>query len=123
MLRPASLGPAIQTDDDHQSMTALHEQYVDRMATPFIDGMAALFQRTQPPLHETADILFCHGKLASGLVPVGKDQLPHIETTRLIWSPCTPSVVRSATKSRASRSPSPWPTSTPNYGHSGYAAG
>ena len=30
--------------------------------------------------HQAADILFCHAKL----VPVGLDQLPHIETTRLI---------------------------------------
>jgi tryptophanyl-tRNA synthetase len=32
------------------------------------------------PVHQAADILFCHGNL----VPVGKDQLPHVETTRLI---------------------------------------
>ena len=32
------------------------------------------------PVHQAADILFCHGNL----VPVGKDQLPHIEQTRLI---------------------------------------
>lgn len=30
------------------------------------------------PVHQAADILFCH----ANLVPVGKDQLPHIETTR-----------------------------------------
>jgi tryptophanyl-tRNA synthetase len=32
------------------------------------------------PVHQAADILFCHGNL----VPVGKDQLPHVETARLI---------------------------------------
>lgn len=32
------------------------------------------------PVHQAADILFCHGNV----VPVGKDQLPHIELTRNI---------------------------------------
>jgi tryptophanyl-tRNA synthetase len=32
------------------------------------------------PVHQAADILFCKGNI----VPVGKDQLPHIEMTRLI---------------------------------------
>lgn len=32
------------------------------------------------PAHQAADILFCKGTL----VPVGKDQLPHVEVTRLI---------------------------------------
>jgi tryptophanyl-tRNA synthetase len=32
------------------------------------------------PVHQAADILFCHGNL----VPVGRDQLPHLETTRTI---------------------------------------
>ncbi|MFI6485822.1 tryptophan--tRNA ligase [Nonomuraea sp. NPDC050663] len=32
------------------------------------------------PVHQAADILFCKGDL----VPVGKDQLPHIEVTRVI---------------------------------------
>jgi tryptophanyl-tRNA synthetase len=32
------------------------------------------------PVHQAADILFCHGNL----VPVGQDQLPHVEITRLI---------------------------------------
>jgi tryptophanyl-tRNA synthetase len=32
------------------------------------------------PVHQAADILFCH----ASLVPVGKDQLPHVEATRLI---------------------------------------
>lgn len=32
------------------------------------------------PVHQAADILFCKGNL----VPVGQDQLPHVEQTRLI---------------------------------------
>jgi tryptophanyl-tRNA synthetase len=32
------------------------------------------------PVHQAADILFCH----ANLVPVGRDQLPHLELTRLI---------------------------------------
>lgn len=32
------------------------------------------------PVHQAADILFCHGDV----VPVGKDQLPHVEQTRVI---------------------------------------
>ncbi|MEU2202266.1 tryptophan--tRNA ligase [Isoptericola sp. NPDC019482] len=32
------------------------------------------------PVHQAADILFCHGNL----VPVGLDQLPHLETTRTV---------------------------------------
>lgn len=32
------------------------------------------------PVHQAADILFCHGNL----VPVGRDQLPHVEQTRSI---------------------------------------
>jgi tryptophanyl-tRNA synthetase len=32
------------------------------------------------PVHQAADILFCH----ANLVPVGRDQLPHVELTRTI---------------------------------------
>ncbi len=32
------------------------------------------------PVHQAADILFCH----ANVVPVGKDQLPHLELTRTI---------------------------------------
>jgi tryptophanyl-tRNA synthetase len=32
------------------------------------------------PVHQAADILFCH----ANLVPVGRDQLPHVEVTRTI---------------------------------------
>ncbi len=32
------------------------------------------------PVHQAADILFCHGNV----VPIGKDNLPHVEQTRVI---------------------------------------
>ena len=32
------------------------------------------------PVHQAADILFCH----ANVVPVGQDQLPHVELTRSI---------------------------------------
>ena len=32
------------------------------------------------PVHQAADILFCKGNL----VPVGKDQLPHLEQARVV---------------------------------------
>jgi tryptophanyl-tRNA synthetase len=32
------------------------------------------------PVHQAADILFCH----ANLVPVGRDQLPHVETARTV---------------------------------------
>jgi tryptophanyl-tRNA synthetase len=32
------------------------------------------------PVHQAADILFCHSRI----VPVGRDQLPHLEQTRVI---------------------------------------
>ena len=32
------------------------------------------------PVHQAADILFCK----ANLVPVGQDQLPHLEVTRMI---------------------------------------
>ena len=46
------------------------------------------------PVHQAADILFCH----ADVVPVGRDQLPHLELTRTIarrfnerYGPCFPS--------------------------------
>ena len=46
------------------------------------------------PVHQACDILFCKGNI----VPVGKDQMPHIEQTRQIarrfnerYGPCSPS--------------------------------
>ena len=42
---------------------------------PSIGGLLLTY-----PVHQAADILFCRGTL----VPVGRDQLPHVEQTRLI---------------------------------------
>ena len=36
------------------------------------------------PVHHTADILFC----GANVVPVGRDQLPHLEFARLIARRC-----------------------------------
>ncbi|OKL50150.1 tryptophan--tRNA ligase [Boudabousia marimammalium] len=44
------------------------------------DGRALSGLLLTYPVHQAADILFCD----ANLVPVGKDQLPHIEQTRLI---------------------------------------
>jgi tryptophanyl-tRNA synthetase len=43
------------------------------------DGSTSALMFTYPA-HQAADILFCH----ANLVPVGKDQLPHLELTRTI---------------------------------------
>ena len=43
--------------------------------TPTVSGLMFTY-----PVHQAADILFCR----ANLVPVGKDQLPHIELTRTI---------------------------------------
>jgi tryptophanyl-tRNA synthetase len=42
---------------------------------PAVSGLMLTY-----PVHQAADILFCK----ANLVPVGRDQLPHVETTRLI---------------------------------------
>jgi len=39
------------------------------------------------PVHQAADILFCH----ANVVPVGKDQLPHVELTRSMMAAMSPS--------------------------------
>lgn len=44
------------------------------------DGAAMSALMFTYPVHQAADILFCH----ANLVPVGSDQLPHIELTRTI---------------------------------------
>lgn len=44
------------------------------------DEIAARALMFDYPVHQAADILFCH----ASLVPVGKDQLPHLESTRTI---------------------------------------
>jgi tryptophanyl-tRNA synthetase len=50
----------------------------DEMAAAGPDGLNGLMFTY--PVHQAADILFCH----ANLVPVGKDQLPHVEITRTI---------------------------------------
>ncbi len=52
----------------------------DEMAAAGPDGLNGLMFTY--PVHQAADILFCH----ANLVPVGKDQLPHVEITRTIAS-------------------------------------
>lgn len=52
------------------------------------------------PVHQAADILFCKGNV----VPVGKDQLPHLELTRTIARRFND---RFAKKNRSSQSPIP----------------
>jgi tryptophanyl-tRNA synthetase len=50
----------------------------DEMAAAGPAGLTALM--FSYPVHQAADILFCH----ANVVPVGKDQLPHVELTRAI---------------------------------------
>jgi tryptophanyl-tRNA synthetase len=50
----------------------------DEMAAAGPAGLNAMM--FSYPVHQAADILFCH----ANVVPVGKDQLPHIELTRSI---------------------------------------
>lgn len=50
----------------------------DEAATAGIQSISGLMLTY--PVHQAADILFCK----ANVVPVGKDQLPHIEATRLI---------------------------------------
>lgn len=50
----------------------------DEFAATGGDTMSALMFAY--PVHQAADILFCH----ANVVPVGKDQLPHLELTRTI---------------------------------------
>jgi tryptophanyl-tRNA synthetase len=50
----------------------------DEFASAGGEAMSALMFTY--PVHQAADILFCH----ANLVPVGSDQLPHIELTRTI---------------------------------------
>ena len=92
----AGIDPATATIFTHSSVPALNQLLLpflslvtvaelDRNPTVKAEaaasrgrGLSALLFTY--PVHQTADILFCHGNL----VPVGRDQLPHVETTRLI---------------------------------------
>ena len=51
------------------------KEEVERAGRSSVNGLMYTY-----PVHQAADILFCKGEL----VPVGKDQLPHLELTRSI---------------------------------------
>jgi tryptophanyl-tRNA synthetase len=89
------IDPSRSTIFTHSAIPALNE-----LLLPFISPVSAAELRRNPtvkaeteatgkpptglmltyPVHEAADILFCR----ANLVPVGIDQLPHLEVTRLI---------------------------------------
>jgi tryptophanyl-tRNA synthetase len=92
----AGIDPAQATIFTHSAVPALNQ-----LVLPFLSLVTVAELRRNPtvkaeaqaaglrsmsglmftyPVHQAADILFCHGNL----VPVGKDQLPHVELTRLI---------------------------------------
>jgi tryptophanyl-tRNA synthetase len=91
----AGIDPERSTIFSHSAVPALNE-----LVLPFLSLVSAAELRRNPtvraeteatgrppsalmltyPVHQAADILFCH----ANLVPVGLDQLPHLETTRLI---------------------------------------
>jgi tryptophanyl-tRNA synthetase len=92
----AGIDPAAATIFTHSSVPALNQ-----LLLPFLSLVSVAELERNPtvkaeaaaagsrslsallftyPVHQAADILFCHGNL----VPVGRDQLPHIELTRLI---------------------------------------
>ena len=52
-----------------------HRQGGDGSVRPQLTGLLLTY-----PVHQACDILFCKGNV----VPVGRDQLPHIELTRTI---------------------------------------
>ena len=61
---------------------------IERNPTVKAESLAAAARQGRPmsgllftyPVHQAADILFCHGNL----VPGGQDQLPHVEITRTV---------------------------------------
>jgi len=90
----AGIDPDTATVFTHSAVPALNQ-----LMLPFLSLVTAAELRRNPtvkaeatgeramsgllltyPVHQAADILFCHGNL----VPVGRDQLPHVETARLI---------------------------------------
>ncbi len=92
----AGIDPTLATIFTHSAVPALNQ-----LLLPFLSLVTVAELRRNPtvkaeaeasrgrglsgllftyPVHQAADILFCHGNL----VPVGQDQLPHVETTRLI---------------------------------------
>ncbi|WP_315094766.1 tryptophan--tRNA ligase [uncultured Cellulomonas sp.] len=91
----AGIDPDTATIFTHSAVTALHQ-----LMLPFLSLVSAAELERNPtvkqeladsgrslsgllltyPVHQAADILFCHATV----VPVGKDQLPHLELTRTI---------------------------------------
>jgi tryptophanyl-tRNA synthetase len=91
----AGVDPARSTIFTHSAVPSLNE-----LVLPFLSLVSDAELRRNPtvkaeiegtgkpptglmltyPVHQVADILFCH----ANLVPVGLDQLPHLETTRLV---------------------------------------
>jgi tryptophanyl-tRNA synthetase len=95
----AGIDPARTTIFTHSAVPALHQLLLPFLSlvtvaelerNPTVKAEAADAARRQRrgmsgllftyPVHQACDILFCHGNL----VPVGQDQLPHLETTRLV---------------------------------------
>ena len=62
----------------------LHRNPTVKAELEATDGRAMSGLMLTYPVHQAADILFCQ----ANLVPVGKDQLPHLEQARLIAQRC-----------------------------------
>jgi len=73
------IDPGRATIFAHSQVEALNQ-----LMLPFLSLVSVAEVSRNPtvkdPVHQAADILFCH----ANLVPVGSDQLPHIELTRMI---------------------------------------
>ncbi|MGN7702808.1 tryptophan--tRNA ligase [Cellulosimicrobium sp. 22601] len=95
----AGIDPARTTIFAHSAVPALNQLLlpflslvttaeIERNPTVKAEAVAAAARQGRPmsgllftyPVHQAADILFCHGNL----VPGGQDQLPHVELTRTI---------------------------------------
>lgn len=95
----AGIDPARTTIFTHSAVPALNQLLlpflslvttaeIERNPTVKAEAVAAVARQGRPmsgllftyPVHQAADILFCHGNL----VPGGQDQLPHVEITRTI---------------------------------------
>ncbi|KON75175.1 hypothetical protein M768_04300 [Cellulosimicrobium cellulans F16] len=95
----AGIDPARTTIFAHSAVLALNQLLlpflslvttaeIERNPTVKAEAAAAAVRQERPmsgllftyPVHQAADILFCHGNL----VPGGQDQLPHVEITRTI---------------------------------------
>lgn len=91
----AGLDPARSTVFAHSAVPALNQLLLPLLSlvsvaelerNPTTKAEAAASGRTLSalmltyPVHQAADILFCH----ADLVPVGRDQLPHLEVTRAV---------------------------------------